>query len=83
MSAIDPKEIYKGSGIWAHETKKLFISGPGVTGYYGHKYPDVRYKYPHSFDTEEEADKIAYFMNIAFEEGRLDFQRELKTLLGL
>lgn len=61
--------------------KKYYVDGPasgGQCGYYGGTlYPDFR------FENKEDAERTAKLMNITYEEGYRQAQRDIMTALGV
>lgn len=72
-------KAYKASTIRASETEYFYVEGLGTTGYYGHKYN----RNDDSCDTQEEAQRIARLMNLAFEQGVKYHAREMRKLLQI
>lgn len=70
---------YKCTGMHAFSTDKYYIEGPGLSGYYGHKY----FENPESSINKEALKKSAILMNLAYNEGIKQNQRDIRKNLGI
>ena len=71
------KPPYKASGMWASDCEKYYVDGPGLTGYYGHKYVQN----DEASVSKDESERIARLMNKAFKEGVKSQARKMRKLL--
>jgi hypothetical protein len=64
---------------YRHEGKYLYVDGPGDgLGFYSHTlWPNL------SFKDKENAERAAKIANIAFEQGYLEAQQNIKKALGI